>query len=85
MKGKKVSEETRRKMSESKKGANNKMYGKHHSEETIRKIGESRKGKTTTIFGKAFQEHYGITYINDRKLYKKEYSFYKYYGKFSWK
>ena len=36
--GKKVAEETRKKLSESKKG-------KHHSEETRKKIGESRKGK----------------------------------------
>lgn len=66
------------------KGKSSRHKGIKHSEETLRKIGESRKGKTTSIFGKAFQEHYGITSCDDRKLYDKEYKFYKYYGKFSW-
>ena len=43
------SEETRRKMSESRKGKrlgkDNPMFGKHHSEETRRKMSEDRKGK----------------------------------------
>lgn len=84
-KGQILSEEHRRKISEAKKG-------KLRSEETRRKISESQKGKsswnkskTTSTFGKAFQEHYGITKCDNEKLYSKEYSFYKYYGKFSWK
>lgn len=39
------SEDTRKKMSESKKGDNNPFYGKHHSEETRIKMSESQKGK----------------------------------------
>ena len=45
--GRKRSNETRRKISESLSGENNPMYGKHHSEETRRKISESEKGKIT--------------------------------------
>ena len=40
------SEETKRKLSEKKKGENNPYYGKSHSEETKRKISEARKGKS---------------------------------------
>ena len=54
------------------------------SEEWRRKISESHKGKTNSIFGRAFKEHYGMTESNDRKLYDKEYNFYKYHGHFSW-
>ena len=43
-----------------------------------------RKGKTSSVFGKAFKEHYGITKSDNKKLYKKEYSFYMRNGKFSW-
>ena len=66
------------------------LKSKHHSEETRRKISESikgnsfKKGKTTSFFGKAFYEHYGITRIDNIKLYMKEHNFYKYYGHFSW-
>ena len=55
-----------------------------HSEETRKKMSEVKKGKFKTDFGKAFQEHYGITRCDDVKLYKNEYSFYKYHGHFSW-
>ena len=54
------------------------------SEEWRRKISDSHKGKTNSIFGRAFKEHYGMTESNDRKLYDKEYNFYKYHGHFSW-
>lgn len=40
-----MSDETRRKMSEARKGENHPFYGKHRSEETRRKISESHKGK----------------------------------------
>jgi len=39
------SEETRRKLSEARKGENNPNYGKKQSEETIRKRSEANKGK----------------------------------------
>ena len=44
-KGKHYSEETRRKMSDAKKGENNPMFGKSPSEETRRKLSETLKGK----------------------------------------
>ena len=40
------SEETRRKMSEAKKDEKNPMYGKRHSEETKKKMGAAKKGNT---------------------------------------
>ena len=43
--GKKHSDETRKKMSESTKGENHPMWGKTHSEETRNKISESTKGE----------------------------------------
>ena len=43
-----ISEETRLKMSESKKGDKNTFYGKKHSEETKEKISNSHKGKKHT-------------------------------------
>ena len=83
-KGVKLSEEWRRKISESNKG-------KKMSDISRRKMSEAHKGKTTwikgktcSVFGNAFKEHYGITRCDDIKLYKKEYKFYKYHGKFSW-
>ena len=39
-----MSEETRKKMSEAKKGEKHPFYGKHHTEENRRKISESLKG-----------------------------------------
>ena len=47
-KGKKCSEETRRKQREAKKGEKNPMYGKHLSEETRRRLREVAKGNTNT-------------------------------------
>jgi len=59
-KGFKHTEETRRKMSESKKGKglgkDNPMFGKHPSEETRRKMSEVHKGKTPWIKGKHHSE-----------------------------
>ena len=45
-KGRKVSEETKKKMSASLKGRKPTFLGKHHSEETKRKISESKKKKS---------------------------------------
>lgn len=52
------SEETRRKMSESKKGKNNSMYGKKRvmSEETRKKMSEAKKGKPSGMKGKKLSE-----------------------------
>ena len=44
-KGKKLSEETRKRISEMNKGENHPMYGKHHSEEAKKKMREANKGK----------------------------------------
>ena len=38
------SEETKKKMSDARKGKKSNMYGKHHTEETRRKISEAKKG-----------------------------------------
>lgn len=83
LKGKHHSDDTRRKMSESHKG-------KQLSEETRIKMSEvkkgnvNNKGKTNSVFGSAFKEHYGITYSDNKKLYNKEFYFYKCNNKFSW-
>ena len=42
-KNRKISEETRKKISDAKKGKSGPMKGKHHSEETRRKISEASK------------------------------------------
>ena len=83
-KGIKLSKEHTKKISEAHKG-------KTFTEETRIKMSESHKGKTSSrigkfnsTFGKAFHEHYGINYIDDIKLYTKEYNFYKRHSKFSW-
>lgn len=75
-----------------------KLHNKHMSEDRRKKMNEAKKGqipwnkgipalnkgKIASIFGKAFQEHYGITSCDNKKLYHKEYSFYKRHSKFSW-
>ena len=83
LKSKTHSEESKRKMSESHKG-------KTMSVDSRRKMSESKKGnvnnkgKTNSVFGSAFKEHYGITYGDNKKLYNKEYYFYKCNNNFSW-
>ena len=52
----KMSEETKKKISESKKGEKNPMYGKHHSDEAKQKVSESRKGEKHHLFGKHLPE-----------------------------
>ena len=44
-KGRKHSEEAKRKISEAMKGENHPMYGKYHSEEAKRKMSEAVKGR----------------------------------------
>ena len=48
---KSLSEEHRRKISESLKGENNPFYGKHHTEESRRKMSEAKKGENHPLFG----------------------------------
>ena len=45
-KGRTFTEDTRRKLSEAKKGENNPLFGKHRSDETRIKISEAQKGRT---------------------------------------
>ncbi len=47
-----ISDETRRLISESKRGERNYSWGKHPSEETRRKLSESRKGERHYMYGK---------------------------------
>lgn len=49
-------EETKQKISESKKGENHHMFGKHHSEETKKKLSESNKGENNPMYGKHLSE-----------------------------
>lgn len=46
--GRRHSEKSKRKMSESRTGENNGMYGKHHSDEAKQKMSEAKKGKPGT-------------------------------------
>ena len=54
--GKKLSEETKKKISDTKKGENHPMFGKHHSEETKMKISEANSGEKNYMFGKHLSE-----------------------------
>lgn len=56
MLGRKLSKETRKKMSENNKGENNPHYGKKPSEESRKKMSEAQKGKKNHNFGKHFSE-----------------------------
>lgn len=93
-KGRVLSKESYKKISESNKGkaAWNKGKSGIYSEYTLRKMSESKKGKSswnkgkpTSVFGKAFYAHYGITCSDNEKLYNDEYKYFKRHGKFSWK
>ena len=54
--GKKCSDEAKKKNSEAHKGEKHSMYGKRHSEETKNKIAEAMKGKNTWSKGKRHSE-----------------------------
>ena len=56
-KGKKLSEETKNKISEANKGENNSMYGKHHTSETKNKISEAMKGHKNSLGKHLSAEH----------------------------
>lgn len=72
-KGKKYSEETRKKISELKKG-NTAFKGKHHTEESRKKISESHKGEKSFWYGKKHSEEtkkkISESQINNTKLSK---------------
>ena len=53
-----LSDETRKKMSELKKGENNPNYGKIFSEEHRKKLSEARKGENNPNYGKIFSEEH---------------------------
>ena len=55
-KGKKLSDVTRKKLSECHRGEKHWFYGKHHSDETRKKMSEAHKGKTTWMKGKHHSE-----------------------------
>ena len=73
-KGKPKSEETKKKMSEAKKGKytgeNSSMYGKTHSEEARKKIGEAQKGKPKSEEhkNKIREAKKGIHWFNNGKI-----------------
>lgn len=48
----KVSDSTRKKLSELKQGENHHMYGKHHTEESKNKISKATKGENNPMYGK---------------------------------
>lgn len=83
-KNKNVTENTKQKISKTQKG-------RTLSLETRIKMSKSHKGnvnnkgKIKSVFGKEFKEHFGLTKSVNKKLYMKEYRFYKRHGKFSWK
>ena len=52
------SENTRRKMSKSRKGEKNSFYGKRHSEETLRKLSDAKKGENNPNFNRTFSEEH---------------------------
>lgn len=54
--GKTHSEETKRRMSESKRGKNNPMFGKSLPEETRVKMSESKRGENNPFYGKTHSE-----------------------------
>ena len=56
--GRKLSEESRKKMHDKKSGENHWIYGKHRSKETRKKISNSLKGENHPIYGKRGTETY---------------------------
>ena len=51
-----VSEEAKKRMSETRKGENNGMYGRTHTEEVKRKLSESRKGENNPMYGRTLSK-----------------------------
>lgn len=76
-KGKPRSDEIRKKISASTKG-------KKVTDEIREKMSDAHKGKIKSEFGKKFKEHYGITRLDNYKLYTKEHGYYAYHGYCRW-
>lgn len=73
-KGKKLSEESKRKLSEKRKGENNPFYGKHHSEETKAKLKIANGGVNGFNYGKHLSEETKakLSKINKDRFQNKE-------------
>ena len=67
--GRKLSKETRKKISEANSGENNYNYGKHLSEETKRKLSKANSGKNSPMYGKRGKDTpmYGKHHTKDSK------------------
>ena len=67
--GKTPSEETKKKLSESKKGDNNHMCGKTHTEENKQKMSEAKKGDNNHMYEKRGEKHpmYGKIHTEETK------------------
>lgn len=99
-KGRKLSDETKNKMSESAKKAatpelrrlrSENQRGKPHphkggfqSQAKRDKISRASKGRLTSEFGFKFHERFGITPSDDIKLYQREFYYYRTYGMCRW-
>lgn len=82
-------ESVRKYRSEQQKGKPHPHKGGFQSEEKGRKISEASKLRTPesrlkTDFGKKFYEHFNLQQIDNKKLYAREYGFYRKFGKCSW-
>ena len=82
-------ESVRKYRSELQKGKPHPHKGGFQSEEKGRKISEASKLRTPesrlkTDFGKKFYEHFNLQQIDNKKLYAREYGFYRKFGKCSW-
>ena len=63
-----------------KENGNNPLTKQHRIEAHKGQL-PSNKGKTNSEFGTKFKEHFGVTYYENLKLYKKEYNWYYYHNK----
>ncbi len=68
-KGKRLSEEAKRKMSELRKGENNGMFGKRHSKDTRKKMSDVHAGQTPWNKGKKHSEETKRKISEARKRY----------------
>lgn len=68
-KGKKHSDESKKKISEAKKGEKHPLFGKHLSEETKRKMSEAQRGEKNHLFGKKLSDETKKKISEARKRY----------------